>query len=99
MFIRGFQRTINRFEHFLGADRISTNYSRGSFYNDWGIKLKSLTNIDGLFSLRIDKGYDDLFWSIYEVNLISHTKNFVAKFEKLNEAKAFLQKKYEVALS
>ena len=97
MFIRGFRRTINRFEQFLGADKISTNYFRGSFYNDWGIKLKSLTNIDGLFSLRIDKGYDDLFWSIYEVQLINNTKNFVAKFEKLNEAKSFLKNKYEVA--
>ena len=99
MFIRGFRRTINRFEQFLGDDKISTNYSRGSFNNDWGTKLKSLTNIDGIFSLRIDKGYDDLFWSIYEVNLISNTKNFVAKFEKLNEAKSFLKNKYEVALS
>ena len=97
MFIRGFRRTINRFEQFLGADKISTNYFRGSFYKDWGIKLKSLTNIKGVFSLRIDKGYDDLFWSIYEVQLINNTKNFVAKFEKLNEAKSFLKNKYEVA--
>ena len=99
MFIKGFQRTVDRSKPFVGADKISTNYFRGSFNNDWGTKLKSLTNIDGLFSLKIDKGYDDLFWSIYEVNLISNTKNFVAKFEKLNEAKSFLKNKYEVALS
>ena len=97
MFIKGFQKTTNKFKEFVGADKISTNYFRGGFNNDWGNKLKSLTNIDGLFSLTINKGYDDLFWSIYEVNLISNTKNFVAKFEKLNKAKAFLKNKYKVA--
>ena len=97
MFIKGFQRTTNKFKQFVGAEQISTNYDRSNFNNDWGNKLESLTNLDGLFSLTINKGYDDLFWSIYEVNHISNTKNFVAKFEKLNEAKVFLKNKYKVA--
>jgi len=99
MFIKGFQRTTNKSKQFVGAEQISTNYHRSDFNNDWGNKLKSLTNLNGLFFLTVNKGYDDLFWSIYEVKSISNTKNFVAKFEKLNEVKAFLKNKYKVAQS
>ena len=96
MHIKGFQRTTTKHKQFVGADQVSTNYYRSNFYNDWGNKLESLTNLDGVFSLQIEKSWDDFFWSIYEVKL-QKNKNFVAKFEKLNEVKVFLKNKYKVA--
>ena len=38
MFIKGFQRTTNKFKQFVGAEQISTNYDRSNFNNDWGNK-------------------------------------------------------------
>ena len=89
MFIKNFQRI---------KYSTKTKYQSGH-YDACGVIFKSLTGIDKLFRISIEKNEGDIFWSIFEE--VTHpsypSKKFVAKFLKLNEVRAFLQNKYSVA--
>lgn len=90
MFIKNFQRI---------KYSTKTKYQTRGHYDACGVSFKSLTGIDKLFRISIEKNEGDIFWSIFEE--VTHpsypSKKFVAKFLKLNEVRAFLQNKYRVA--
>ena len=96
MFIKGFTRNVDTFKQFVGKPLKTVTYNSYSDHDRHGNFIKSRVGLGNFIHLRIIKRPDDLFWSVYEYQLLKGSEAFIAKFTKLNAAKAFILKTYNV---
>ena len=99
MFIKGFSRDVFNYSAPYGSrPSKKVTYTLNGAQDDFGNLIKSLKGLKNQFvHLKIVKGHNDIFWSLFEFNMLGEKEEkFVAKFLKLNEAKAFLIKEYNI---
>ena len=97
MFIKKFTRTVKNYSVPFGARPSKRVMYRSSNYDKFNNLLKTTTGIKSkFFNIIIEKGPNDIFWSIYEHSLLKEEKMFVKKFLKLNQVKSFVEKQYNI---
>ena len=96
MFIRGFNRRIHKFQPFVGKPTKTVIYNSYGHLDRHGSFINSRVGLGKFIHLRIQKRHKDLFWSVFEYQLLKNNETFIAKFTKLNQAKAFILKTYNV---
>jgi|TARA_Y100000310_G_C20387515_1_gene671168 hypothetical protein len=100
MFIKRFNRDVFNYSVPYGSrPSKKVTYTLNGCRDDFGNLIKSLKGLKNKFvHLKIEKNPNDIFWSLFEFNMLGDKEEkFVAKFLKLNEAKAFLKNNYKVA--